>query len=74
MAASVWAESQPTEYGDPLGMVAQRAAFKLFTRIMTPPLNIDADAEKLYGGDLTTDQINAIAAYRQGIQLLMEMI
>jgi hypothetical protein len=68
--ASVWAESTPTEYGDPLGMVAQRAAFKLILRIMSPPMNQNRLNEPVY----TSDQISAIAAYRQGVQLLMRLI
>jgi len=65
---SVWAESAASEHGDPLGVVAQRAAFKLVLRILT--LHDDFPGNK----DLTSSQITAIAAYRQGIQLLMQQI
>lgn len=54
---SVYADSVPMSYGDPLGQVAERAAFKLVLRIVSRDLD---------GHDVT-----AVAAFRQGVELLL---
>lgn len=56
---SVFAESLPQEYGDPLAQVAQRAALKLMLRIGD--------------GDTDANTVTAQAAYRQGIELLKQL-
>jgi hypothetical protein len=58
--ASVYADGLPQEYGDPLGQVAQRAAFKLVLRMVNPYL--------------TANEVTARASYRQGIQLLEQIV
>ncbi len=57
---SVYAENSPQEYGDPLSQVAQRAAFKLVLRILNPRLDANL--------------VTAMAAYRQGIEMLRQLL
>lgn len=64
ITVSVFAESLPQEYGDPLGQVAQRAALKLMLRIAGSNAELESDA----------NVVTAQAAYRQGIELLQQLI
>lgn len=57
---SVYAENSPQEYGDPLSQVAQRAAFKLVLRVLNPALD--------------SNIVTAMAAYRQGIEMLRQLL
>ena len=57
---SVYAENSPQEYGDPLSQVAQRAAFKLVLRILNPQLDANL--------------VTAMAAYRQGVEMLRQLL
>ena len=57
---SVYADGLPMTYGDPLAQVAERAAFKLVIRIV----NKELDAH----------DITAIATYRQGMELLLQVL
>lgn len=64
VTVSVFAESLPQEYGDPLAQVAQRAALKLMLRIKGGNDQAGADA----------NLVTARAAYRQGIEMLRQLI
>ena len=57
---SVYADSTPMSFGDPLGQVAERAAFKLVIRIVRP--------------DLDAHDVTAIATFRQGMELLLQLL
>jgi hypothetical protein len=69
--ASVWADTIDTDFGDPLGLVAQRAAFKLLLRIVDDSLCREAGRER---SGYDTNSIHAIANFRQGIDQLLQLL
>lgn len=73
---SVFAESLPQEYGDPLGQVAQRAALKLMLRIAGIVESGDAHgtSNSIEVMDPSANKVTAQAAFRQGIELLRQLI
>jgi hypothetical protein len=81
LVASVWADTADTDYGDPLGLVAQRAAFKLITRIADDNRFEQQDEQYKAQRRLTppkskydTNNIHAIANFRQGVDQLMQLL
>jgi hypothetical protein len=74
--SSVWAEGDNSDQGDTLGLVAQRAAFKLSAAIADANL-FDNHKSRLASGfqrRYDINQIHALAYYRQGIDLLLQLL
>jgi len=74
--SSVWADGDTSDLGDKLGLVSQRAAFKLTTAIADASLFSEGDSQIARGSQRSYDinQIHALAYYRQGIDMLLQLI
>ena len=74
--SSVWADGDNSDQGDKLGLVSQRAAFKLTAAISDAGLFNENESQLARGSKRSYDinQIHALAYYRQGIDMLLQLL